>query len=101
MAIRGDTGAASGIRNLGVQPQFSAPGSIPPGIYFTTHAAMQHKKIHSNQFLRPCWKNRPTLKLWRESPDSERKSRTIPSLHHQGFWHKASKYSGISKPTQG
>ena len=51
--------------------------------------------------VKPCWKNRPTLKLWRESPDSERKSPTIPPPHHQGFWRKARKYSGISKPPRG
>ncbi|MCA3313589.1 MAG: hypothetical protein ING06_10965 [Roseomonas sp.] len=81
----------------------SADGYVPfPGASISpTHAAPQHNKTHSDQCVKPCRKNRPTLKLWRESPDSERKSPTIPSLHHQGFWPKARKYSGVSKPTLG
>jgi hypothetical protein len=35
------------------------------------------------------------------TPDSQGKSPTIPPLHHQDFWRKARKYSGVSKPTQG
>jgi hypothetical protein len=37
-----------------------------------------------------------------ENPPIRReKTPTIPPLHHQGFWRKARKYSGISKPTPG
>jgi hypothetical protein len=79
------------------RPQFHSPKAfISP-----THAASQHRKTISDQCLKPCWKNRLTLKLWRESPESERKSPTIPPPHHQGFWRKDRKYSGISEPTQG
>jgi hypothetical protein len=80
---------------------FPPPVPFPQAFISPIHAAPQHKKIHSDQCVRPCWKNRPTLKLWRESPDSERKSPTIPPPHYQGFWRKARKYSGISKPPQG
>jgi hypothetical protein len=79
--------------------QLSTPSSIPQASISPTHAAPQHNKTHSDQRVKPCWKNQPTLKLWRESPDSERESPTIPPLHHQGFWQKARKCSGISKPT--
>ncbi|MFM7689960.1 MAG: hypothetical protein ACKPAC_10975, partial [Alphaproteobacteria bacterium] len=65
------------------------------------HAASQHNKTISDQRFNPCWKNHPTLKLRRKSPDSERKGPTIPPPHHQGFWRKARKCSGISKPVQG
>ena len=80
---------------------FPPPVPFPRAFISPTHAASQHNKTHSDQCVKPCWKNRSTLKLWRESPDSERKSPTIPPLHHQGFWRKARKYSGISKPTLG
>ena len=95
------TGAASEIRNLGVQPRFPPPVPLPQASISPTHAAAQHKKTISDQRVKPCWKNRPTLKLWRESPDSERKSPAIPPPHHQGFWRKARKYSGESKPAKG
>jgi hypothetical protein len=87
-------------------PNLVAPINFPPPVPFPqaaispTHAASQHKKTISDQYAKPCWKNQPTLKLWREPPDSERKSPTIPPPHHQGFWQKARKYSGISKPSQ-
>ncbi len=77
------------------------PVPFPKASISPTHAAPQHKKTISDQRVKPCWKNRPTLKLWRETLDSERKSPTIPPPHHQGFWRKARKCSGISKPTQG
>ena len=80
---------------------FPPPVPFPQASISPTHAAPQHNKTHSDQRLKPWWKNRPTLKVWRESPDSERKSPTIPPPHHQGFWRKARKCSGISKPTQG
>jgi hypothetical protein len=95
------------VRALGPVKPCSRPINFPPPVPFPqasispTHAAPQHRKTHLDQHVKPCWKNRPTLKLWRESPDSERKSPTIPPSHHQGFWRKARKYSGISKPTQG
>ena len=84
-------------RGLAAVERFSAPSSIPQASILPTHAAAQHKKTYSDQRVKPCWKNQPTLKLWRESHDSERKSPTIPPLHHQGFWQKARKYSEISK----
>ena len=80
---------------------FPPPVSLPQASISPTYAAPQHNKTPSDQRVKPCWKTRPTLKLWRESPDSERKCPTIPPLRHQGFWPKARKYSGISKPTQG
>jgi hypothetical protein len=80
---------------------FPPPVPFPQASISPTHAASQHNEISVNQYVKPCWKNRPTLKLWRESPDSERKSLVIPPSHHQGFWQKARKYSGISKPTLG
>ena len=85
----------------------SALIDLPPQVLFPqacilqTHAAPQHNKTDSDQCVKPWWRIRPTLRLWRESPDSERKSPTIPPSHHQGFWQKARKCSGISKPTQG
>jgi hypothetical protein len=100
-AARMGTGGSSGIRNLGVRPHFSAPVPFPQASISPTHAASQHNKTHVDQRVKPCWKNRPTLKLWRESPESERKSPNIPPPHHQGFWRKARKYTGISKPNQG
>jgi hypothetical protein len=48
---------------------------------------MLHRSIDktiSNQRVKPCWKNRPTLKLWREPGDSEKKRRNIPLEHPQG-----------------
>jgi hypothetical protein len=80
---------------------FPPPGPFPQAFISPTYAASQQNKTHSDQRVKPCRKNRPTLKVWRESTDSERKSPTIPYLHHQGFWRKARKYWGISKPTQG
>jgi hypothetical protein len=59
---------------------FLPPVPFPPASISPTHAAPQHNKVHSDQHVKPCWKNQPTLKLWRESPDSERKSPTIPPL---------------------
>jgi hypothetical protein len=41
-------------------------------------------KTISDQRVKPCWKNRPTLKLWRELGHSERKRRNIPLEHPQG-----------------
>jgi hypothetical protein len=35
-------------------------------------------KTISDQRVKPCWKNRPTLKHWREFAGSERKRRNIP-----------------------
>jgi hypothetical protein len=79
------------------RPRFHSPGHLFHPL--TPRRSMNY--MISYQRVKPCWENRPTLKLWRESPDSERKSLPIPSPHHQGFWRKARKYSGISKPTQG
>jgi hypothetical protein len=35
-------------------------------------------KTISDQRVKPRWKNRPTLKLWREFAGSEKKRRNIP-----------------------
>jgi hypothetical protein len=80
-------------------PSINFPSSVPiaQASISPTHAAAQHSKNQSDQRVKPWWKNRPTLKLWRESPDSERKSPTIPPPHPQGFWQKARKCSEISK----
>jgi hypothetical protein len=100
---RGDEGPITaervGFETLGFGLIFPPPVPFPPASISPTHAASQHNKTHLDQCVKPCWKNRPTLKLWREAPDSERKSPTIPPMHHQGFWPKARKYSEISKPT--
>jgi hypothetical protein len=80
---------------------FPPPVPFPQASISPTHAALQHNKTYSDQRVKPCWKTWPNLELWRESPDSETKSPTIPPSHHQGFWQKARKYSRISKPTQG
>ena len=40
--------------------------------------------IISDQRLKPCWKNRPTLKLWREFTESERKRQNVTPMHLQG-----------------
>jgi hypothetical protein len=85
----------------GFSLSFPPPVPFPQASISPTHAAPQHKKTISDQRVKPWWKNRPTLKLWRESRDSERKSPTIPPPHYQGFWQKTRKYSGTSKPTQG
>ena len=61
------------------------PVPFPQASVSPTHAAPQHQYIILDQRIKPCWKNRLTLRLWRESPDSERKSSTIPPSHHQGF----------------
>jgi hypothetical protein len=92
---------AEGSKTSGLSLNFPPPVPLPQASISPTHAAPQQKKTISNQRIKPCWKNRPTLKLWRKSPDSERKSPTIPSPHHQGFWRKVRKYSGIPKPNQG
>ena len=100
-----DAGQTSRLSVLGARR--SALIDLPPQVLFPqacilqTHAAPQHNKTDSDQCVKPWWRIRPTLRLWRESPDSERKSPTIPPPHHQGFWRKARKYLGISKPTQG
>jgi hypothetical protein len=73
----------SGIQQPG--SNFPPPVPFPGASISPTHAAPQHNKIILYQYFKPCWKNRLTLKLWRESPDSERKSPTIPPPHHQGF----------------
>jgi hypothetical protein len=41
-------------------------------------------KTISDQRLKPCWKNRPTLKLWREFAGSEKKRRNVAPMRHQG-----------------
>jgi hypothetical protein len=41
-------------------------------------------KTISDQRVKPCWKNRPALKLWREFAGSGKKHRNIPFAHHQG-----------------
>jgi hypothetical protein len=41
-------------------------------------------KTISDQCIKPCWKNQPTLKLRREFADAERKRRNIPLEHPQG-----------------
>jgi hypothetical protein len=37
-----------------------------------------------DQRVKPCRKNQPTLKLWREFAGSEKKRRNIPLEHPQG-----------------
>jgi hypothetical protein len=48
---------------------------------------MLHRSIAktiSDQRVKPYWKNRTTLKLWKEFADSEKKRQNIPLEHPQG-----------------
>jgi hypothetical protein len=60
--------------------------SVPtaPPVHFPTTLHRSTNKTISDQRVKPCWKSRPTLKLWRESGDSEKKHLNIPLEHHQG-----------------
>jgi hypothetical protein len=60
----------------------SAPTAPPVHSPTTLHRSIN--KTISDQHVKPCWKNRPTLKLWREFADSEKKRRNIPLEHPQG-----------------
>ena len=61
---------------------FSAP-TAPP-VHFPTALHRSIAKTSSGQRVKPCWKNRPTLKLWREFAVSEKKRRNIPLELPQG-----------------
>jgi hypothetical protein len=60
---------------------FSAP-TTPP-IHFPTTLQRSIANTILDQRVKPCWKKRPTLKLWREFADSQRKRRNVPLEHHQ------------------
>jgi hypothetical protein len=62
------------------------PVSAPTAsaIHFPTTLHRSINKAISDQRIKPCWKNRPTLKLWREFAVSEKKRRNIPLEHPQG-----------------
>jgi hypothetical protein len=78
------TGQGCRLQNLGVQPFFQFPAPTAPPVHFPTTLHRSTAKTISDQSVKPCWKNRPTLKLWREFADSERKRRNIPLKHPQG-----------------
>jgi hypothetical protein len=53
------------------------------------HGAQHGVKIKTpwdsaDGYVKPCWKNQPTLKLWRESGDPEKKRQNVPLEHPQG-----------------
>ena len=79
------TGQGSRLQNLGVQPFFQFPGPTAPAVHFPTTLHRSIAKTISDQRVKPCWKNRPTLKLWRELGDLERKRRNVAPMHHQGM----------------
>ena len=68
---------------LGVQPFFQFPAPTAPPVHFPTTLHRSIDKTISDQYVKPCWKNRPTLKLRREFGVSERKRRNAPLEHHQ------------------
>ena len=79
----------------------SALIDFPPQVLFPqacisrTHAAPQHDKTNSDHPVKPCWKNRPTLKLWREfSPDSERERSDHSTLAPSRFSAKSPQILG-------
>ena len=78
------TGVGGRLQNLGVKPFFQFPVPTAPAVHFPTTLHCSMAKTISDQRIKPCWKNRPTLKLWREFADSERKRRNIPLEHPQG-----------------
>ena len=83
------------LQNLGVQPlfQFLDPTARP--VHFPTMLHCSIAKTISDQCVKPCWKNRPTLKLRREFADSERKRRNIPLEHPQGLQKKLCFHRGL------
>jgi hypothetical protein len=70
--------------NLGVQPHFPFSAPTAPPVHFPTTLHRSIDKTISDQRVKPCWKNRPTLKLWREFAGQEKKRRNIPLEHPQG-----------------
>jgi hypothetical protein len=63
---------------------------------FPNHAAPQHEKTILYQCVTPCWKNRLTLKLWRDFAGSEKKRRNVAPMHHQSVPEKALFSTAIS-----
>jgi hypothetical protein len=49
-----------------------------------------------DQCVTPCWKNRLTLKLWRDFAGSEKKRRNVAPMHHQSVPEKALFSTAIS-----
>jgi hypothetical protein len=72
------------LQNLGVQPLFQFLDPTAPPVHFPTTLHGSIVKTISDQCVKPCWKNRPTLKLWREFADLEKKRWNIPLEHPQG-----------------
>jgi hypothetical protein len=70
-------------QNLGVKPPFQFRAPTAPAVHFPTTLHRSIAKTISDQRVKPCWKNRPTLKLWREFAASERKRRNVPLEHPQ------------------
>ncbi len=77
-----------GLSNLAVQARFPLSAPTAPPVHFPTTLHRSIAKTTSDQCVKPCWKNRPTLKLWREFGVSERKRRNIPLEHPQGHQKK-------------
>jgi transposase InsO family protein len=77
------------------QPHFSVSAPTAPSVHFPTMLHRSIAKTISDQCVKPCWKNRPTLKLWREFVDSERKRRNVPLEHHQGHQKKLCFQGGL------
>ncbi len=72
----------AGFKISGFSPIF--PSQPPPPSPFPKHAALQQNFFISIQRVKLCWKNQPSLKLWREFTVLERKRRNVPLEHHQG-----------------
>ena len=89
------TGQGRRLQNLGVQPLFQFLDPTAPPVHLPTTLHRSIDKTISDQRVKPYWKNRPTLKLWREFGDSERKCRNIPLEHPQGRQKKLCFQAGL------
>jgi hypothetical protein len=70
-------------KNLVVPDQLSLFSPTAPPVHFPTTLYRIIDKTILDQHVKPCWKNRPTLKLWREFAASERKRGNVPHEHPQ------------------
>jgi len=75
---------AAGSKTSGFSPLFPFPAPTAPPVHFPTTLHCSIAKTISDQRVKPCWKNRPTLKPWREFADSEKKHRNVPLERPQG-----------------
>ncbi len=81
--IRGTPGKETS-KTSGFSPAFPFSAPTAPPVHFPTTLHRSITKTISDQRVKPCWKNRPTLKLRREFAASERKRRNVPLEHPQG-----------------